>query len=297
MAQCAEHEVTLIAPFVKIGALQRIVAEIQENVRLSLYTRWRPDEIAIGVSDIEVWPILCERQLSSMYLCHHLHAKCYVFDSEASVGSANITSRALGWHSAPNLEIQVRVSASNEWVINLLQELRISATLVNDEIASRFKALALELARQEPDTAPDTGHTLLVDQPPVSMWLPNTRQPSDLYLAYEGRYDEISRGGQATALVDLNYLGIPPGLSRDNFNSCVAAVMVQHQFFVKIHELSNVQRRFGEYRRFVREYLTKHDIDRDAADAWQTCLRWLQYFLADSYQIDTPGYTEFLVRR
>jgi hypothetical protein len=274
MARRAEREAILVSPFVKVGALRRVLDEIRDDVSVLLYTRWRPDEIAAGVSDVDAWEVICERPLSSMYLLHHLHAKCYVFDSEASVGSANITHSGLGWHSNSNLEIQVGVPASNERVASLLKELQSSATAVNDAIAAR-----------------------LDDQASVTPWLPNTRQPSDLYLAYEGRKNEISRGAQATAVLDLNFLGIPPGLPRRDFESCVAAVLAQNEVFLEIHELSRVRRRFGEYRRFVSEYLSRNASDRDPADTWQTCLRWLLHFCPDRYEIDTPKYTEILVRR
>jgi len=293
MARRAEYEVTLVAPFVKVAALRKIVEEVREQVRIHLYTRWRPDEIAAGVSDVEAWQVICERQLSSMYLCHHLHAKCYVFDSEACVGSANITSRALGWHSAPNLEIQVTVPASSERVVGLLQDLQSNATPVSDEIAARFEALALDLKKLDPKRT----YKLLSEEITVQSWLPNTRQPSDLYFAYDGRNYEISRGGQKTTCADLDYLGIPPGLSQRVFESSVAAVIAQHDFFVAIHEMSAAPRRFGEYRHFVRQYLSRRGSDRDAADTWQTCLRWLMYFCADRYEVVTPHYLEILRRR
>lgn len=291
MARRAEEKITLISPFVKIGALRRIVDEVREHVPMRLYTRWRPDEIAAGVSDVGAWHIIHERERSSMYLCHHLHAKCYLFDHEASVGSTNVTSRALGWHSTPNLELQVLVPASSAPVVGLLQALRRTATPVDEEIAARFEAIAAEF------TEPDRDQACHPAQPSTGVWLPNTRHPADLYVAYIGRKDEVSRGGLSTIRADLDYLGIPPDLSPELFESAIVAVLAQHPFFLAIHEMSATSRRFGEYKHFVAQYLSKQGCDRDAADTWQTSLRWLLYFFSDQYEVVTPGYSEILRRR
>jgi hypothetical protein len=53
VAQATGH-VTLIAPFITQGALERLVAETDPSIPLSVFTRWRLDEIAAGVSDLRV---------------------------------------------------------------------------------------------------------------------------------------------------------------------------------------------------------------------------------------------------
>ena len=49
----ARTRVLLCAPFIKAGVLKRLLTVIPASVTLDIVTRWRPEEIAAGVSDLE----------------------------------------------------------------------------------------------------------------------------------------------------------------------------------------------------------------------------------------------------
>jgi hypothetical protein len=53
MRLCAEarQEIVLVAPFVKVGALRRLLEAVGEGVHVRCVTRWHPEEIDVGVSD------------------------------------------------------------------------------------------------------------------------------------------------------------------------------------------------------------------------------------------------------
>ena len=293
LAKQVKNSVTIVAPFVKFGAFERLTAAIPSTIPIRLFTRWRPDEIAVGVSDPEVWEIIASRPASSLFLCHHLHAKCYIFDSKAFVGSANLTSRALGWHPFANLELLVQVTSDCEPVRSLIETLERVSILADEETALRFRKLAEEI-RTEPEPHPMEP---VLASLRVTGWLPKTRQPSQLFAVSSGKVDNVTRAARDTATDDLAYLGIPSGLSRCSFEDCVKTVISQLEFFRLVEELSTVPRRFGEYRGLVKEYLARHNIDRNAADTWQTCLRWLTHFQGDQYEVVTPRYSEILRRR
>ena len=72
----------LVAPFIKVGAFQRLLASIADEVSIHCITRWRPEEIAAGVSDLEIWPILRDRPHSRLWLRPDLHAKFYRADAQ-----------------------------------------------------------------------------------------------------------------------------------------------------------------------------------------------------------------------
>ena len=110
----ANQEVLLVAPFIKAFVLERLLDKISPNVSLKCITRWFPEEIVTGVSDLEVWNLIQNRPNSSLWLRPDLHAKYYRADNRCLVGSANLTGKALCWSNLPNLELLMPVSAMNQ---------------------------------------------------------------------------------------------------------------------------------------------------------------------------------------
>jgi hypothetical protein len=70
LCRAARRDLLLVAPFIKVGALRRILDVVPQTIPVTCVTRWRPEEIAAGVSDLEVWPLLNDRPRSSMWLAH-----------------------------------------------------------------------------------------------------------------------------------------------------------------------------------------------------------------------------------
>ncbi|MBF0304978.1 MAG: hypothetical protein HQL41_04940 [Alphaproteobacteria bacterium] len=65
----------LVAPFIKDHALARIVQALPTTVELTCVTRWAAEEVAAGVSDLEVFDRLAARPKSRLLLLPTLHAK------------------------------------------------------------------------------------------------------------------------------------------------------------------------------------------------------------------------------
>ena len=79
LCQNSKSNVMLVAPFVKEKVLNRLLSVISGDVAVTCITRWRPEEIKSGVSDLAVWDCLKERPGSGLYLKHNLHAKYWNF--------------------------------------------------------------------------------------------------------------------------------------------------------------------------------------------------------------------------
>lgn len=294
-ARSAHKHAVLIAPFVKRATIERVMAVVPPTAKMDVFTRWRLDEIAAGVSDLDVWEAVCQRPHTGMYLCNHLHAKCYVFDDVALVGSANLTARALQWHGAPNLELVVRVVPTLPEVEDLLHTLGRLAVPVTQGMHEQYRDMLQRLglrqtAPPEPSPELDSAHT-------PTAWLPETRHPPQLYPLYSGDWDRVTRSAQRTGSRDLQFLGLPAGLSKGEFCAAIALSLSHEPLFMEINRMAARRRRFGEYRSFMRGFLRTNGIERDAAEAWQTCLRWLLHFMEDEYSVETPRYSEILVQK
>ena len=108
----ARRQLVVCAPFIKAAVIERVMRATNEEVVIEVFTRWRPDEIAANVSDTQVLSLVANRG-GSVYLCDRLHAKYVRFDERALIGSANLTSAALGWSASPNLELLIEVLAEH----------------------------------------------------------------------------------------------------------------------------------------------------------------------------------------
>src|ERR1022692_3406709 len=109
LCSSAHNDLLLIAPFIKYAVLARLFGGTQPSVHVQVVTRWLPQDIKAGVSDLEVWDVVKGRTRTRLWLRQDLHAKYYRADDRCLVGSANLTGSALGLSAAPNLELLVPV--------------------------------------------------------------------------------------------------------------------------------------------------------------------------------------------
>jgi len=296
------QDVVLVAPFVKAGALARVVAKISDGVTLRCVTRWRPDEIALGVSDIEIWPFLKERPDTSLWLRNELHAKYYRADDVCLVGSANLTSTALGWVSRANLELLVSMDAEDLRYFE--DQLFRGSVVVDDDIYTQTLTSVAQI-RPYISLTPVTFHGENIGEEqanePVSLqtmesWVPRLRNPLDLYLAYSGRNEELSVAARSAAAHDLQALSLPWGLPRESFEVYVGTLLLQSPTISTVDKFVRVPQRFGAVRQFLKTLPCAHHMDFDATIAWQTLMRWLLYFLPSRYELVPSRHSEVFGR-
>lgn len=295
--QC-RYDMVLIAPFMKAQTLRRIVAPLSLSVRLLCITRWRLEELAAGVSDLECWDLVCARDNSRFLLHQDLHAKYFRFDDIAFVGSANLTMTALGWSARPNAEALLTFHVNDvDSTIAFESTLLHSAVEVSRELAANFKSLLdrySSATRGNIPLAPPPLATL--DQPtlaPIGTWLPRSRSPEYLFHVYCGNSDEVSTEGLLAAQEDLLYLDAPPRLSEAAFNQLIQSRLAVCPVVLKLDQFLTAPRRFGE----IRLWLAAELKVPDATDTWQRLMRWLLVFSPDRYEYATPRYSEIFRRK
>lgn len=288
MAEAFEQavgDVVLCAPFVKEVPLRRLLDSVDNPVSIQLFTRWRPDEVAAGVSDTSVLPLV-EARGGSVHLCERLHAKLFRVDRRALVGSANLTGAALGWSANPNLELLVEVPAETPAVLALEAELTICSVPATAAIADEVERVAALLP-----SPPTEGEA---PEAPSSPWHPLLREPADLFVAYSKGADLLSSTSSAAARSDLAAMEIPPGLAREPFEALIANRLLQSPLVGEVDHLLTEPRRFGEVSELLGDQLA---LDRrEAQHAWQTLMRWLNHFLPERYTRTVPSYSEIMMR-
>lgn len=281
LAAASARDFVMCAPFAKERVVNEVLSVVPDGVRILLFTRWRPDEVAAGVSDTEVLPVIRSRG-GVVYLHDRLHAKYYRNESRALIGSANLTSTALGWMSHPNLELLV--PSSDNAIDSLEKLLRSESVVATDEIAREVEEIAKLLPMREDD------REMLAPSGRDEVWIPSLRIPSDLFSAYSIGVMSLTSRSAAAAVADLSILDLPIGLNRTQFDALVGYRLRNQPLFKTIDAYLIEPRRFGEVRKLLSDTT---NCDRDQAEEfWQTTMRWMLEFLPERYSLRTYGYSE-----
>lgn len=199
--RCANAETVVIAaPYIKEAPLRELLAATGA-ARLRCVSSWTPFEIRLGSSDVGCRALVVEA--SGRFMLHpRLHAKYYRADDLVLVGSANLTSSGLGLGASPNLEILCQPGADFD---RTTFETRLFAE--SREVTDEEFVLWEQYANEE-------GSSEARDVPmDLTDWLPQTRNPEYIWLAYSGGIDDITMGDQrALAIHDLLAIRPPHGL-------------------------------------------------------------------------------------
>lgn len=286
----ATTELRLVAPFIKKDALSRVLYHAHDAADVHIYTRWRPDEIAAGVSDLEVLDIVRARPRTSLLLCTSLHAKYYRADGRVLLGSANLTRAALGWAAHSNLELLFETAWPSSELRAFEETLVATSVMATDEIRDSVAASASLLG-----TAPPVDLSALTSGS-SALFLPKTRNPDLLFAAYSGNAEELTGAAREQTALDLAALEPPRGLNEDQFTPFIAVLLMQAPNIAALDQFLAEPRRFGEVRRLLADLLATHRIERDPSEAWQTLMRWLLFFLPGRYRVAVPGYSEVFSR-
>lgn len=273
LARAARSEFVMCAPFAKAGVVRAVTSAIGPDATISLYTRWRPEEIAAGVSDTAVLSLI-EGRGGAVYLHDRLHAKFYRNEVDLLLGSANLTATALGWAPTPNLELLVHAECSA--IADLETTLRGEAVQATTAMAHEVEQLAAMLP------AVPIAESIDDLQSNFRGWLPSLRMPEDLYAAYSAGSSRLTSRSALAAELDLAVLELPMGLDKAQFYLLVGHRMLQQPMVRRLDEYLSVPRRFGEIRDKLAELA---GFNRDEAEqSWQTVMRWMLEFRSDRYR-------------
>lgn len=273
----AKINVILCAPFIKSNVLKRLLAVIDNTIPVEIFTRWKAEEIAAGVSDLEVYDVAASRPLTTLKLIDNLHAKLYVSDENVLVGSANLTAKALGWCDNPNLELLTSIPASDVALHRLMSALKFSrlATLEEKEALQLLvdqlpKPLLSEAADLETDLA--------------SLWVPRLAAPEKLYLAYrpESR-DRLVSSSLTAADHDLAALGIAPGLSKNEFNIEVATKCAIMPAMAAILNAASNEVSDASGAELISRLTSGSAMSKD--QLWRITRDWLVYFFGETLEV------------
>lgn len=273
----ARTRVLLCAPFVKAGVLKALLNAVRDGVEVRVVTRWHAEEVAAGVSDLEVFDLLQGCPGASLGLLDNLHAKLYLADHRCLAGSANLTATALGWCDRPNVEVLTEVPLSDTSVSKCLQQLGFAREATEQE-RDKIAAAAASLSREPlPIGAPN-------NERETGPWAPRLAAPERLYVAYtRSARDRLTASTLESADQDLRALDIPPGLDESGFKAAVATAFSAMPAMGAILQAAENDLTDEEAIRILEAQGLQSDMSFDVQ--WRTTRDWMTYFLAADFEI------------
>lgn len=284
LANQARDSATLVAPYIKVRALSRVLDALRHGVRLRVFTRWLVEDLAAGASDLDAWELVRSRRNSTLHLVPHLHAKYYRFDATTMAGSANLTLRGFGWAQQSNLEVLHPVTsdedcrsfeaALNQMAIEVDESLYLAMLQATQELSTRMTSVA------PMGDGPDPVRT---DSGQGPMWLPELLQARRLFDCYSESADVVIASVYASGRRDLEALRVPSGLSSSSFRSFVAARLLEHPTISALDQAARVpiSRQAGA------QMLQGVNSDGTLSpiDTWDALCAWLVEFLPSRFRI------------
>lgn len=273
----ASDHVLLVAPFVKAGVFADLIAAVRPAVReIRCVTRWSVTEVAAGVSDPEILELTRTDGRIKVDLCHPLHAKIFIGDERALVGSANLTGKATGRVQPENIEILVEVPAEDPTLQLVISRIDAHAVPATEEIAASI--------RRQADLLSDAAvATFSPGQDSTTPWYPETRSPERLFPVYQGRDHGYSEGVLEGVITDLARLDIRPGLNAAEFADFIRTRLRNMPELTPLLETGSLMA--SDLERDLRER-TGTSTDRARRTA-ENIAEWLRYF--DDFLVSPAG--------
>jgi hypothetical protein len=152
LASQAETSALIGTAFLKGNAFESICKKVKDNCRKVILTRWQFRDLVSGASDLEAFT--CAQKYGWKFFYNQdLHAKLYIFDNQAVIGSSNLTNRGLGGQPpAGNIELSTQLPVEKgllDWFDNLIRK----SILVDAEL---FEAISFEVNKFQTETKTQT---------------------------------------------------------------------------------------------------------------------------------------------
>lgn len=299
-ASTAHHHLLVVAPFVRLSALQAILQNVSIP-HVVVVTTWRTEDVLRGSSDTEIYPFLRVRGWP-LKLHSRLHAKLIIADMRrAIVSSANVTERGLGLVQRANTECAAAVdlaSADQRWVLNLV----FQSPQVTDAYYSAFKKHLASLGAWYSSPIPEFDPTTLEDYPGApSAQLPVSESPTWLVsrLMLLHKFGVSSLGHETLRLVlhDVSLFSLNVESPSEEQLGILRERFFALPTIVRLQGFLQSARYFGE----IKDWMRAHWIGdlpparRELTRSVQVVLAWLVELGDGKYVLTRPRHSQCLV--
>ena len=269
--------------------IRRLLKTIPDTVsEFACITRWLPEDIVSGVCDLEIFDDVTLAKGGRLLVHPHLHAKYYSNGQRTLVGSANVTSRGLGWHIPSNVELLVELPAEfpglADWESTILDSAVEATEQLREQIRGQVELLKqTRLVHHPPEVEDKSG-----EEENSALWVPQCPVPERLWEVYRGSgADTMVSSAFKVAQDDLTALSLPQGLSEDLFTAYVAGILRQMPLINEIDKLASTGLTDTKAQEFLSDRLSGGTGDMNDYDQiWRIAKLWLVHYFPESYRLD-----------
>lgn len=216
----ARERVMIVSAYIGGDALEQLLDAVPASVsRRVVAARWDAQDIATGATDWRVWDVVQQHGMQ-LLACPKLHAKIYVADDRALVGSANATASGMGI-GVGNLELLVPVDTAQPDV-------------------SRVLTLVEQGSTEATPFGPDVSSGVASDEK-SSVWLPDV-SPEAFLAALSGRTSHTDATFRICAALQVAESGDQAEV-RDAVQKATSFRVVKHEFDVRLAPMTTEQLR------------------------------------------------------
>jgi hypothetical protein len=286
----------LISPFIGLEALRRFLQCTRAQHTIKVITRWRPEDVRAGVSDIEVYRYLGERGIS-LYINDEIHLKLYVFESNIAFStSSNLTLRGFGYSDNANVEVGSFVGVTQgDW--SKLFQLINTSHRVDDDIYQLYKRY-VDCCPKAPGLAVPPPDLSGISKAYTISSLPAMESPVDLTNYYFAP-DTVEHPPEVVrrAAHDLITLGVPPRLNHSEFNRRLDDSFRRTPFVMEFIEVLKAEKslRFGAVNEWIHQKCEDVPLPYrwEIKDNTRIFYNWLQHFFPE-ISWDRPNYSQVI---
>ena len=290
LMQDATSRVVIVAPYIKSATIRRLLKTIPDTVsECACITRWLPEDIASGVCDLEILDDVTQAKGGRLWVHPHLHAKFYSNGRKTLVGSANLTSRGLGWHTPSNVELLVALPADFPGLADWESALLDSAVEATEQLREQIRVQAEQLKQTRPVHHPPEVENETGEEDEATLWVPQCPAPERLWEVYRGRgADTMVSSAFKVTQDDLAALSPPQGLTEDLFTAYVAGILRQMPLLTEIDKLASTGLTDTKAQEFLYDRLSGGTGGTsDYGQMWRIVKLWLVHYFPESYRLET----------
>ena len=286
----ATSRVVIVAPYIKSTTIRRLLKTIPDSVsECACITRWLPEDICSGVCDLEIFDDITQIAGGRLLVHPHLHAKYYSNGHDTLVGSANLTSRGLGWHTPSNVELLVALPSEFPGLTDWESVLLDSAVEATEQLRNQIRLQVAQLEQTRPIyRPPEIEDESGKEEEPV-LWVPRCPAPERVWEVYRGYgADTMVRSAYEAAQDDLAALSPPGGLTEDLFIAYVAGILRQMPLLFEIDRLASTGLTDTKAQELLFDRLSGgNEGMNDYDQIWCIVKLWLVHFFPESYRLET----------
>jgi len=283
----ARKSVLMVSPFITLQLFEKLLKKIDNDVEVTLITRFRPDEIAKRLNSLDLFGIMRERSRGELRLSYHLHAKYYRADNVAVLGSGNLTHNGLNTHPRGNHEIMILVDTGFSGISQFEKKISSRSTVPTEEEISDLREVVEGLASISLNRKLEIVPPLRSRIDDTPEWIPTCESPSSIFSVYLNELREIDPKIVQDAKVDLAYLSIPNGINENQFKKYVRIVIRQSSlmaaFKIELDKNRRLEKQTGI--NMIEKNLNMNP--EEAEKLWFSAINWLTYFFPEKFQLNS----------